>query len=121
MMPERQLQGAEKFLDRDVISADGKRIGTASRIIEGRVNEVPEWIVVDSGLLNRKHTIVPLAGAELRDDEVLSPFASDVIDAQPEVGNGDELSPEEEDALNRHFGLGPFGPPAMSDLAPSGP
>jgi hypothetical protein len=117
MMPERQLQGAEKFLDCDVISADGKRVGIASRIIEGRVNEIPAWIVVDSGLLNRKHTIVPIAGAELRDDQVFSPFASEVIEAQPQVGDGDIVSAEDEEALNRHFGLGPYGPPAMADTA----
>jgi hypothetical protein len=117
MMPERQLQGAEKFLDCDVVTADGRRIGIASRIIDGRVNEVPAWIVVESGMLNRKRAIVPVAGAELRDDEVYSPFASDVIEAQPPLTDGDELTAEDEDELNRHFGLGPYGPPAMSDAA----
>ena len=112
MMAERPPQGAEKFLDRDVVTSDGAKLGVASKLLKNRISEVAEWLVVESGLLGRKRYVVPLAGSELGDDIVVLAYKSDLVHAQPHAEPDDEtdtLTAEGENALNVHFGLGANG------------
>lgn len=110
-MPERQPQGIEKYLDLDVMSSDGHRLGVASKIIENRVTEVPEWLVVEAGLLGRKRLVVPLAGSSIDDNKVVIPYTSENVSAAPhDVDPDDGLTHEEEDALGQHFNLGTYTP-----------
>ena len=110
MLPERQLQGAELFLDRDVNTCDGHKVGVSQRLIENRVTEVPEWIAVEAGLFGREHLLVPLAGAKRDEDTIMLPYPKEVIESAPPV-DPDGLSPGQEDLRSRHSGLGSHGPP----------
>jgi hypothetical protein len=108
-MAERQPQGAEKYLGREVVTSDGQKVGIGARLLKNRVNEIPEWLVVEAGLLGRRRYIVPLAGSDLGDDRVTIPYTSDVVSAQPHVEPDEDanaLPLDAEDALNQYFGLG---------------
>ena len=109
MMAEQPPRGIDKYLDRDVYTADGKKLGTASKLLKNRVTDVAEWLVVEAGLLGREKYIVPLAGSDLAEDRVNIGYSSDQVGDAPhvEADNGaTALPPEAEDALNAHFGLG---------------
>jgi hypothetical protein len=109
MMAEEPVQGIEKYLDRDVYTADGKKLGTASKLVKNRVTEVAEWLVVGAGLLGREKFVVPLAGSDLSGDRVTIAYTDEVVVGEPHAEPDNEtgaLPPEAEDALNSHFGLG---------------
>lgn len=107
MMAEQPARGIDKYLDRDVYTQDGKKLGVASKMLKNRVTEVAEWLVVEKGLLGREKYIVPLAGSNLGEDRVNIAYSTEQVDAEPNGDHDDDaLSPEAENALNAHFGLG---------------
>jgi hypothetical protein len=107
MMAEQPPQGIDKYLDREVYTADGKKLGTASKLLKNRVTGVAEWLVVGAGLLGREKYVVPLAGSDLGEDRVNIAYSSDQVGAEPHVEpENDTLPAEAEDAFNAHFGLG---------------
>src|SRR5688572_24819260 len=109
MMADRPPQGADKYLDREVMTSDGAKLGIVAKLLKNRVSEIPTWIVVEAGLLGRKRYVVPLAGSDLNDDSVLLGYTNDQVTAAPQAEPDDEtdtLKAEDEDALDRHFNLG---------------
>jgi hypothetical protein len=104
-MQEPRLRGADKLLGKAIFAAAGEKLGTADHFINSRITEVPQWIVVEAGLLGLKKLIVPVAGNFLDDDGVHIPYTSEEVRSEPEC-NPDNLTPELDDALNAHFGLG---------------
>jgi hypothetical protein len=108
MMPERQPQAIERFIGLPLHTTAGDEIGTVGRFLTNRVSDLPEWLVVEQGILGPRTLIVPMAAASLEEDErVVSPYELSLIEAQPDVEiDGDVLTIESEDALNEHFGLG---------------
>ena len=109
MMADQPARGIDKYLDREVYTADGKKLGTSAKLLRNRVTDMAEWLVVEAGLLGREKYVVPLAGSELGDDRVNIAYDSDMIGshphADPDSDNG-ALSSEDEDALNHYYGLG---------------
>jgi hypothetical protein len=107
MMAEQPPHGVEKYLDAEVVSSDGQKLGHVSKLLNNRVTRVPEWIVVEAGLLGRDKLIVPLAGSDFGNGLVMIAYKSEQVHAAPHTDlDDDALPPEGEDALNRHFGLG---------------
>jgi hypothetical protein len=109
MMANLPPQGVDKYLDREVVTSDGAKLGIAAKLLKNRVSEIPAWIVVEAGLLGRKRYVVPLAGSELNEDSVLISYSNDQVTAAPQAEPDDEtdtLTPDDEDALDRHFNLG---------------
>jgi hypothetical protein len=112
MMAEQPARGIDKYLDRDVYTADGKKLGTASKLVKNRVTDVAEWLVVGGGLLGRERYIVPLAGSDLAEDRVTIAYSSEQVASEPRAEPDNDtgaLPPEAEDALNAHFDLGANG------------
>jgi len=109
MMADRPPQGADKYLDREVMTSDGARLGVAAKLLKNRVSEVPAWIIVEAGLLGRKHFVVPLAGSDLNEESITIGYSNAQVTSAPQTEPDDEndtLTPEDEDALDHHFGLG---------------
>jgi hypothetical protein len=109
MMAGQPPHGVEKYLDAEVVSADGQKLGHAAKLLNNRVTGVAEWIVVEAGLLGREKLIVPLAGSDFAEGLVMVAYKSDQVHTAPHTEPDDDagaLPPEGEDALNRHFGLG---------------
>jgi hypothetical protein len=116
MLDDMNLKGAEGLRGKDVISVDGDKLGSISRIYYDKVTEVPLWFAVDTGLLGGKNLIVPVAGMELEDDTVKSPYPTNVIKEQPEVDLDDALTSESETMLSDYFGLGASGEHSPEEL-----
>jgi hypothetical protein len=106
MMPERRPQGIEKYLGKPLISGEGEKIGTIDRFIEQRLTGVPEWMVVEAGILGTKDFVVPVADSSLEEDGVHVPYPKEVIVEEPEIEVDAGITPEAETILNSYFGLG---------------
>jgi hypothetical protein len=106
MMQEPQIQGVQRYVGKTLMSSDGEKIGTIDEFINNRLTDVPTWIGVEAGFLGARRYIVPLAGSSFEDDAVLVPYTMAVISKEPEIGDGDDLTPEAESILSSYFGLG---------------
>ena len=109
MMPQPERQGLDKWMDKEVVSSDGESIGRVKRFLIERVTEVPAWAVVQGGVLEGRQSIVPLGGATFEPDRIIAePSQSQIASAPDFEIDGDALTPESEEALDGHFGLGGF-------------
>jgi sporulation protein YlmC with PRC-barrel domain len=110
-----QVTEAYEWRGRNVVTSDGDKIGTLEEIYLDTGSGEPEWATVRTGLFGAKHTFVPLAQVDHRHGEVVVPYDKDKVKDAPAVDPDGHLSPEEEDRLYRHYGLGSGG------AAPTGP
>jgi ribosomal 30S subunit maturation factor RimM len=101
---------AEVWVGLEVFDSHGDRIGKLSEIYLGG-SGTPDLALVKTGLFGLRSSFVPLAGASLEDDAVVIPFAKALVRDAPALPKGEhEISPDEESAVYRHYGLRP--PPA---------
>ena len=106
MLTERRPHGIEKYLGRDLVSGDGEKLGKIDRFIENRLTGVPQWMVVEAGILGSRDLIVPLADSSFEEDDVRVPYSKEVIIGEPEIDVDDGLTSEAETILDGYFGLG---------------
>lgn len=91
---------------RKVIDRDGDKIGRFEAIYLSRGSQRPEWAAVSTGLFGLKHSIVPLHDAQEVGDEIQVPLEAAQVKDAPRIDPDGELSPEEEERLHSHYGLG---------------
>ncbi len=89
----------------DVYSSDGEKIGSVEEIFVDEETNQPEWIGLGTGFLGTKRTLVPVQGAERRDDGFYVPYSKDQVKETPEI-DSDEINQETEAGLYSHYGLG---------------
>ena len=87
-----------------VYSSEGDKIGTVEEIFEDYETRQPEWLGIGTGLLKSKRVLVPVQGADLRDDGVTIPYSKDQVKNSPDI-DADEIDEETERALYSHYGL----------------
>ena len=92
-----------------LLGADGDKLGTIDTLYADRENGEPTFTTVHTGLFGSKTSFVPLAEAELRGDDVVVPYAKDLVKDAPTVEQDSDLSPEEEERLYSHYGLSTTG------------
>ena len=88
-----------------VYSSDGEKIGSVDEIYYDYETNQPEWVSVGTGLLGTKRRLVPVEGADLRDDGLYVQYTKDQVKDAPDA-EGDEIDQESERALYSHYGLG---------------
>ncbi len=99
------LQETQNWKGRKVVDADGDKIGTIEEIFLDRHTGEPAWATVKTGLFGLKSSFVPLAGAQLTDDDELRiPIDKELVKDAPKVEADGELTPEEERRLWQHYG-----------------
>ncbi len=99
------LQETQTWKGRKVVDADGDKIGTIEEIFLDRHTGEPAWATVKTGLFGLKSSFVPLAGAQLTDDDELRiPIDKELVKDAPKVEADGELTPEEERRLWQHYG-----------------
>jgi len=106
MFPERRPHGIERYLGKDLVSANGEKLGKIDRFIENRLTGVPQWMVVETGLFGNRDLVIPLADSSFEEDDVRVPFTKEVIIGEPELEVDDGLTSEAETILDSYFGLG---------------
>jgi uncharacterized protein (TIGR02271 family) len=96
---------AYTWKDRDVIGADGEKIGRIKEVYEDRQTGKPEWALVSSGLFGMRSHFVPLSAAEPNGESVRVSATKDQVAAAPGVEPDGELSEAEERTLFEHYGV----------------
>lgn len=89
---------------RDLVGADGEKLGSVKEIYEDQRTGKPEWALVTSGLFGMSSHFVPLAGAEPTGDAVRVRVTKDQVKESPSTSEG-ELSEQEEQRLFEHYGV----------------
>lgn len=92
------------LLGRDVIAADGARLGHVADVYIDPATGAPKWLAVPTGLLSSAVCFVPAAGAG-HDDEgrIVVGYTRKQIRRAPHPDADGDLSAAEEDALARHY------------------
>ena len=89
---------------RDVYDFDGRRIGAIEEIFYESATQRAEWIGIGTSFFPHRRLLVPVRGAELRDDGMWLPYDCTEVEDAPDV-DGDVLEPDVEHDLIGHYGL----------------
>jgi len=101
-----QLTEAYDWRGRDIIDADGDKVGTLEELFRDEDTQEPEWAVVRTGMFGTKLSFVPIQGAEPRGEDVQVLFSKAQIKDAPRIDDSDgQLSQDEEAQLYEHYGL----------------
>lgn len=90
---------------------DGEKIGTVGDVFLDGVTDRPAWIGVRTGWFGSKQSYVSLASARVAADEVQLPYDKELVKSAPQIDPDVSLTPEEEEALYRHYGEDYASPP----------
>ena len=96
----------DRVIGADVYDADGDKIGTASEVFLDDTSGNPEWVTVKTGMFGTKETFVPIRDADLTNDGLRVPVTKAAVKDAPKIDTDGHLSPQEEEELYRHYGLG---------------
>jgi uncharacterized protein (TIGR02271 family) len=101
-----QVTEAYDWRGRDIIDADGDKVGTLEELFRDEDTQEPEWAVVRTGMFGTKLSFVPIQGAEPRGEHVQVLFPKAQIKDAPRIDDSDgQLSQDEEARLYEHYGL----------------
>ncbi|WP_411722256.1 PRC-barrel domain-containing protein [Mycetocola sp.] len=93
------LQGAP------VLGRDNEKLGTVGQVFLDSQTGAPNWVTVKTGLFGHKETFVPLTNAQWNGEEIHVDIDRDTLKEAPRVDTGEALSPHNEEALYRYYGL----------------
>jgi uncharacterized protein (TIGR02271 family) len=105
----------------DVVDRDGDRIGKLEEIYLDEQTGQPEWALVKTGMFGGKGTFVPLADAQPSGDDLRVAFEKSQVKDAPSVDAEQQLSPQEEAELYRHYGRDYGTTEANGDADQGGP
>ena len=108
----------------DVFGVNGVKLGTLENIYVDDSSGSPEWLEVQSGMIRKHHSFVPVNGLVEQDETVRVAYPKEVIDEapSPQSDGAGRLSAEQEDALSRYYAPYGFHPPVtMSGQVAGGP
>jgi uncharacterized protein (TIGR02271 family) len=89
-----------------VVAEHGDKVGSIGQVYVDDTTGAPNWVTVKTGLFGSAETFVPVENARLDGHDVVVAYTKDTIKAAPRVDADGSLSPQEEDTLYRHYGLG---------------
>ena len=89
---------------RTVVDQNGDKIGKFEEIYLDE-SQSPEWASVTTGLFGMRQTLIPLRDAQEDDDVLRVPYDKDHVKDAPNVDPDEQLTPGEESALYRHYGM----------------
>ena len=93
------LQGAP------VLGRDNDKLGTVGQVFLDSETGAPNWVTVKTGLFGHKQTFVPLANARWDGEEVHVDVDRETLKEAPRIDTDEALSPHNEEALYRYYGL----------------
>ncbi len=89
-----------------VVTDQGEKVGPIGQIYLDDVTDIPDWVTVRTGLFGTSETFVPLDTARIDGNDLVVAHAREIIRDAPRVEVDGSLSPEEEQVLYRHYGIG---------------
>jgi uncharacterized protein (TIGR02271 family) len=102
-----------------VYDSAGEKIGKVEEIFYDTTTSRPEWIGLGTGFFGTKRVLVPVAGAEAREDGIFVPYTKDLVKDSPDI-DADEISHSQESALYGYYRLGGAPKTATSGTAEGG-
>ena len=93
------LQGAP------VIGRDNDKLGTVGQVFLDASSGAPNWVTVKSGLFGHKETFIPLANSTWDGEQVHVDIDRDTFKEAPRIDADEALTPHNEEALYRYYGL----------------
>ena len=103
-MPNYSLDDLLSWRGNTAYDRTGDKVGKIGDLFLDGSSDLPAYASVRTGLLGRHESIVPLAGAEERDGDILLPYDAELIRSAPSLDPDAALDPEEEHALEEHYG-----------------
>jgi uncharacterized protein (TIGR02271 family) len=100
-----QVTEAYEWRGREVVDAQGDKIGSLEEVYLDTDSGRPEWATVKTGLFGMKQSFVPLRDASPEGGKVAIPYDKDQVNDAPKVDPDGELSTEEENRLYSHYGI----------------
>ncbi|MET0865570.1 MAG: PRC-barrel domain-containing protein [Nakamurella sp.] len=94
----------ESLIDRKIVDAAGKKLGTVAQVYLDDQSGRPDWITVNTGLFGMKENFVPLVGSKLVSGRLVLPFARSVVRQSPAVADPRHLDVEQEGELYAYYG-----------------
>ncbi|HZG89727.1 MAG TPA: PRC and DUF2382 domain-containing protein [Pseudonocardia sp.] len=83
----------------------GDKVGKIGTVYYDDQTQEPKWLTVHTGLFGTNESFVPLAGAEVRGNDMTLAFEKAQIKDAPNVSSDAHLSVQEEEELYRYYGL----------------
>lgn len=99
-------QQVEDLLGDVVYDPGGDKIGKVKRVYVDDSSGQPTWAAVSTGLF-RDDSLVPLAGARVRADEVQVSVGKEAVKSAPHLERDGLITPEAESELFVHYGIDP--------------
>ncbi|AWB87723.1 PRC-barrel domain-containing protein [Mycetocola zhujimingii] len=93
------IQGAPLF------GADNEKIGNVAQVFVDPATGSPNWVTIKTGFLGRHESFVPLANATWDGEVLRTELDKETVLEAPRLNAEEGLSPHNEEALNRYFGL----------------
>jgi uncharacterized protein (TIGR02271 family) len=84
----------------------GEKIGSIGQIYIDETTGEPSWVTVKTGFFGTKESFVPLRDAIAEGDDIVVDCDKDTVKDAPRIDADQDLTPQEEEVLYRHYGLG---------------
>ena len=91
------------------VGSDGKKIGEVVDVYADDVTGEPEWLAVKTGWFGSNVSFVPIAGSSAAGGGLRIGWDAERVKSAPNVSADGALSPEEEQRLYAHYGMGELG------------
>jgi len=94
---------ARQLLGVQVVDAAGDKVGTVNAVYLNDQTEQLSWVTVATGWFGLSESFLPLEGAHITDEQIQVPFDTATIKTAPRYQSEVPLTPQDEDALYRHY------------------
>jgi hypothetical protein len=106
----REIESIEDWKGQDVVDVAEQKVGKLEDVWFRLDEAEPVLISARSGLLGRRHHLVPLQGSTVTRSFVRVAFTKEQIEDAPQNDDDRRLSPEELAAVTGHYGVDLDGP-----------
>lgn len=98
-----QIEQLEDWKGQNVVDRDGEKIGKLEDLYFEEGSREPVFGSVKTGMLGRRHILVPLDGASVTRDHLRVDYSQDQVKDGPQVDPGATLESGTEQELARHY------------------
>ena len=105
-MSAHDLETLLSWRGRTVRDPSGDKIGKLEDLYLDQATDLPAYAGVRTGLFGIHSSLVPLRDAREDGGDVVVPYEAGLVRSAPNLGPDSALSPEEERALDAHYGIG---------------
>jgi uncharacterized protein (TIGR02271 family) len=91
---------------RDLIGNDCTKIGSVGQVYVDDTTGRPSFVTVKTGLFGSRESFVPVHKGSVSSDGLRMPYSKDQVKDAPNVDTDGHITPEEEQRIVAHYGMG---------------